>query len=235
MKIHVVPWLDLITDQVDIRNGVKIERHYYTPAQLKTEAPKGWKNIDEAIETAKKSREAQAATTGDKNKTPGANIEVWEVHGVLPTRLLAGTSDKYPKDYGSETEYERQMHVIVLDESNKSNDNTAGGVTLYAGIEDEDPYKYLAYEEVDGRGLGVGVVEDLFEAQVWTNDGVMKKKDMLEIAGKIILQTSDGNIAAQQHPQRDGERPHHHHGSRPADHASQQRPGLASGLRPAHR
>ena len=54
----------MITDQVDIRNGVKIERHYYTPAQLKTDAPKGWKNIDEAIETAKKTREAQRSQYG---------------------------------------------------------------------------------------------------------------------------------------------------------------------------
>ena len=53
---------------------------------------------------------------------------------------------------------------------------------------------------MDGRGLGVGVVEDLFEAQVWTNDSVKKKKDMLELAGKIILQTADQSIAAQEHP-----------------------------------
>ena len=33
-------------DEVDIRNGVKIEGHYYTPAQLKTDVPKGWKNIN---------------------------------------------------------------------------------------------------------------------------------------------------------------------------------------------
>lgn len=38
---HVVPWRDIITDQVDIASGVKIERRYYTPAELKTAAPKG--------------------------------------------------------------------------------------------------------------------------------------------------------------------------------------------------
>jgi hypothetical protein len=57
LEIHVVPWRDLITDPVDITNGVKIERHYYTPAQLKTLAPKGWTNLDEAIKTAKRSRD----------------------------------------------------------------------------------------------------------------------------------------------------------------------------------
>jgi hypothetical protein len=194
LRIDVVAWLNAITDQVDIRNGVKIERHYYNPAQLMTDVPKGWKNIKEAIEAAKKAREAQASVRApNQNKTPGAYVEVFEVHGVLPTCFLAGTSDKYPANYGSEDEYERQMHVIVLDGTDK---DKVEGVTLYAGIEDEDPYKYLEYEIVDGRGLGKGVIESLFEAQVWTNYSEKQKKDMLDLAAKIIFQTTDGNIAA---------------------------------------
>ena len=191
--IHVVAWLNAITDQVDIRNGVKIERHYYNPAQLKTDVPKNWENIDEAIEAAEKARKAQIADGSAKqNKTPGAYVEVFEVHGVLPTCFLAGKSG-YADDYGSEDEYERQMHVVVLDGTDK---DKVEGVTLYAGVEDEDPYKYLSYEEVDGRGLGKGVVESLFEAQVWTNYSEKQKKDMLDLASKIIFQTTDGNIAA---------------------------------------
>jgi len=31
LRVNVVPWLDMIMDQIDIRNGVKIERHHYTP------------------------------------------------------------------------------------------------------------------------------------------------------------------------------------------------------------
>lgn len=194
LQLHVMQWLNMITDQVDIRNGVKIERHYYNPSDLKTDTPKGWKNIDEAIEAAKKSREANAANPDSKqNLTPGEYIEVFEVHGVMPTSRLAGTSEKYAEDYGSEDEYERQMHIVVLDESDKEN---VKGVTLFAGTEDADPYKYLPYEEVDGRGLGVGVVEDLFEAQVWTNYGIKQKKDMLDLAGKILFQTTNSNLAA---------------------------------------
>ena len=144
LGLHVVAWLNAITDQVDIAGGIKIERHYYNPAQLKTDVPKNWKNIDQSIEAAKKARSAQAANSAPKeNKTPGAYIEVFEVHGVLPTCFLAGTSDEYPDSYGSEDEYERQMHVIVLDGTDK---DKVEGVTLYAGVEDEDPYKYLPYE-----------------------------------------------------------------------------------------
>lgn len=195
LSLHVVAWLNAITDQVDIRNGVKIERHFYTPASLKTDAPKGWSNIEEAIDAAKKTRAAHAANPSTtENKTPGNYIEVYEVHGVLPARFL--DKDESPEEGtedGKEDGYERQMHVIVLDESDKGK---VGGVTLYAGKEEEDPYKYLPYEEVDGRGLGVGVVEDLFEAQVWTNDSIKKKKDILELAGKVVFQTADQSVAA---------------------------------------
>ncbi len=201
LGIHVVAWLNAITDQVDIKNGTKIERHPYTPAQLKTEAPKNWKNIDDAIETAKKERAAQATDTFKQNKTPTSTIEVFEIHGVLPSSFLRG-AEGYGDDYGSDDEYERQMHVVVLDTKDcgtgENKDYTkAKGVTLYAGIEDEDPYKYLPYEEVDGRGLGKGVIESLLEAQVWTNYSEKQKKDMLDLAAKIIFQTTDGNIAAQ--------------------------------------
>lgn len=193
LGIHVVAWLNAITDQVDIRNGVKIERHYYNPAQLKTDVPKNWKNIKEAIEAADKARKAQIADGSAKqNKTPGAYVEVFEVHGVLPSCFLRG-AEGYADDYGSEDEYERQMHVIVLDGHDK---DKVEGVTLFAGIEDEDPYKYLPYEEVDGRGLGKGVIESLFEAQVWTNYSEKQKKDMLDLAAKIIFQTTDQSIAA---------------------------------------
>lgn len=194
LELHVMDWNNVITDQVDIRKGVKIERRSYNPSELKTDAPKEWKNLDEAIELAKKSREANAADPNAKeNGTPGANVVVYEVHGVLPTCYLAKTSDKYPEGYGSEDEYARMMFAVVLDESKE---DTTDGIVLFAGREGDDCYKYKEYEEVPGRGLGVGVVEDLFEAQVWTNDSVKKKKDILELAGKWIGQTADQNIAA---------------------------------------
>jgi hypothetical protein len=195
LGLHIMQWLNMITDQVDIAGGVKIERHYYSPDELRQKAQElGWTNIDEAIDAAKNTSEATVGKSPSKpNKTPGNKIEVFEIHGVLPTRMLAGTSDKYPEGYGLETEYERQMHVLVLDEKDK---DAVKGASLFSGIEDEDPYKYLPYEEVDGRGLGVGVVEDLFEAQVWTNYDVKAKKDLIDLVGKIIFQTTNGNVAA---------------------------------------
>jgi hypothetical protein len=197
LKLHVVPWKDAITDQVDIRSGPKVIRHAYTPAKLKEVAEStGWKNVDDAISTAKRSREANASQDGKENRTLGENIEVWEVHAVLPTAYLKDEADCTAEDYAT---YSRQLHIVVLDESQKpeTGDQAAiTGVTLFAGTESEDPFKYLPWEEVDGRGLGVGPAEDTTEAQVWTNYSVKQKKDALDLAGKIIFQTADSSIAA---------------------------------------
>ncbi|HEX2255605.1 MAG TPA: hypothetical protein VHG92_02695 [Afifellaceae bacterium] len=46
MSLHVMQWLNMITDQVDIRSGVKIERRFYTPADLRT-GPDGGNIIDD--------------------------------------------------------------------------------------------------------------------------------------------------------------------------------------------
>ena len=196
LDIHVVPWRDVICDQSNIKDGPKIERHYYTPAELKEiGARAGWENIDEAIETAKKSHDTNiSGETGPDTDTLGAFIEVFEVHGVLPNACLLD-DDETPEEEDLET-YSRQMHVIVLDDSGTEDKDEGEGVTLYKGKEAKDPYKYLAWEEVSGRGLGVGVVEDLFESQVWTNYTVKQKKDMLDLASKIIFHTTDGSVAA---------------------------------------
>jgi hypothetical protein len=188
LGIHVVPWRDLITDTVDIKGGVKIERHFYSPAEL-MELDGTWNNVQDAIDTATKNRSSDTSVNNEQNRTLGANIEVWEVHGVLPLRYLDEDAEEHA--------YARQMHIVVLDESaDADGKDKCDGVCLYSGKEKSDPYKYLPWEEVDGRGLGIGVIEDCFEAQVWTNYGEKVKKDMLDLAGKMIFQTTDQNIAA---------------------------------------
>ena len=70
LGLHIMQWLNMITDQVDIADGVKIERHYYTPAKLRQVAQQlGWNNVDDAIEAAKKTREAQAGNSPSRPNT----------------------------------------------------------------------------------------------------------------------------------------------------------------------
>ncbi|MCR4285448.1 MAG: hypothetical protein NUW00_00980, partial [Candidatus Kaiserbacteria bacterium] len=178
MKIEVVDWKNLITDQVDIKKGVIIERHYLTPAEL--QAKDGvWSNVDEALSLYSK----KGYTRADER------IEVWEVHGEFPESYLsdeAETEDN--EDYGN------QVHYFCV--------KGAKQVHLYWAEEAEKPYKYLPWKRVSGRALGRGVVEEGNESQVWTNDAVMKEQSYMEWASKIFLKTNSkkiGNNASTDH------------------------------------
>lgn len=189
LELNVIPWRDLTTDQTDILSGVIIERHFYTPGQLKQMEGK-WQNIDEAIELAKNSKAADYEN--GSIETQGDYIEVWEVHGELPDKFYEEGEIETLK---SDEEYFRQMHVVVF--GNVSTPTGAieeQGVTLFKGREKENPYKYFNREEVPGRALGVGIVEELEQAQVWTNKAINEEKKVMELAGKIVYQQSGKGI-----------------------------------------
>ena len=183
LELHVIPWRDLTTDQTDILSGVIVERHFYTPAQLKKMEGK-WENIDEAIELARNSK-ASDYENGSV-ETQGDYVEVWEVHGELPDRYF---EEGERETATSDEEYFRQMHVVVFGTVTNAQGNfEEQGVTLFRGRETENPYKYFNREEVPGRALGVGVVEELEQAQIWTNKAVNEEKKVMELASKIIFQ-----------------------------------------------
>lgn len=179
LSLNVIPWKYLTTDQTDILNGIIIEKHYYTPSGLKKMSGI-WDNIDEAIETAKNSK-AEDNQNGTV-QTQGDFIEVWELHGELPESMLY--------EDGSDDVYVRQMHVVTGLSCNETNvgEYEYSGVTLFNGKEKENPYKYYSREEIPGRALGVGVVEDSEQSQIWTNKAVNEEKKVMELAGKIIFQ-----------------------------------------------
>lgn len=161
MKIELVEWKNVITDQTQIKDNPITEIHYFTPAQLSAKK-NVWKNTDKVIKdfSAKK-----------KKKDEGVKkIEVYEVHGVFPESML--------KEGGSETKFKQMMYII------------AGDYVLYETEEKESPYKYLAWDEVAGRAMGVGIVEDGFEAQMWTNDAVLAEKNIMDLAGKVYIKTN---------------------------------------------
>ena len=191
LEINVVHWKDLITDQTDIMKGVIIERHFYTPSELK--AMSGvWDNVDEAIETAQSNKDDYNET--NSSETPGDYIEVYEIHGDLPVAMLKDIENVKEEDWET---YSTQIHIVAGSDFYDTDDagaKTEKGSTLFMGEEKELPYKYLSRDEVPGRALGIGVVEDSFEAQVWTNDAVYKEKEIVELASKIIYQTTDKTV-----------------------------------------
>jgi len=182
---EVVPLQRLaFVDQTDILSGAICEKHQFSVSDLK-DMSGNWdaEAIDEAIEDAKMSK-LNSQANNLENKTPSKYIEVYELHGVFPESWLY--------EDGDEDAYCRQSHFIILNQRDESGKT---GVTLFKGKEKETPYKVELRDKIYGRALGFGGIEELFEAQIWTNYSAIQIKEMLDVASNMLLQTSDEALA----------------------------------------
>jgi len=179
---EVVPWAKLIVDQVNFDDNVKIEILELTETQLYDRY--GKEAVDDLV-GAKKARETTNKQTKDNKNN---YYKLYEVHGRLP---LSNLTDK-PKD----TEPVQQMHVISMLGKEKGKGEDV--YTLYKGKEEKDPYMltWLIPSE-DGSISLNGSVKNLFQAQWMVNHTKKAIKDQLDLASKLIFQTSDGNFIGQ--------------------------------------
>ena len=121
-------------------------------------------------------------------------VELFEVHGLMPKDWVDGDDDDFGTDYyGKDTKDVYQIHLVAYyskDESDKV------GVTLYRKkYEDiDDLFKFLSRDEIEGRALGRGGVEELFEPQQWTNKNEIAITEMLEGASKSLFFSDDGKF-----------------------------------------
>ncbi|MFS4438603.1 hypothetical protein ACMA5I_10345 [Paracoccaceae bacterium GXU_MW_L88] len=181
----VVNWHNVIVDQTDIMSGVIIERHLYTPAELKAKAGT-WENVDDALALAEEVKENR---DDHDNESLGHFIEVYELHGELPMSLI--------EEDGNPHEFKRMMFVLagVNDVDTDEDDNEIeNGIILYQSEEKKSPYRYLARNPIAGRGLGVGVIEDLFEQQKWHNFTLSEELRIVTIAGKVFFETNNEKV-----------------------------------------
>jgi len=117
-------------------------------------------------------------------------IIVYELIGTLPSEWL----DVRVKEEGiMDTQ---QIQVIAF---YKKEGDDRQGVCLFKKRLPKLPFKFLARDEIKGRALGRGGVEELFEEQSWTNWNEIKVTEMLEAASKIIHLSDDPQVASK-HP-----------------------------------
>src|SRR3990167_7808516 len=182
----VIPWNRMITDTIDFENNVKIEKLYFTPSQLRKN-----KSYDkEMVESLIDSLSSRETIGRQKKDNLNDYITVYEVHGELPLSLLTDDEDD------AET-YRQQMHVVSFVGNKTATRGKTGydDYTLYKGKESRDPYMLTHLIKEDGRAQAIGAVEHLFEAQWMVNHSVKAIKDQLDLASKLVFQTSDGNFA----------------------------------------
>lgn len=175
---EVVPWNRIVCDAIDFKNNPKIERLYYTPAQLRNSGYDA-DVVEKLIESAHSTRKT---TDGQQKDNVSEYIEVYEVHGEFPLSYI--TDDDKDDDT-----YKQQMHVISFIEN--ENKNEYEDFTLYKGIEKKDPYLITHLIEEQGRTLAIGAIESLFDPQWMVNHSMKQMKDTLDIASKLIFQTAD--------------------------------------------
>lgn len=186
LHVSLIPWNRLVPDVIDFENNLKIEVLEYTPAQLKKNKAYDKEMVDSLI--------AAQSTRKDLNKqnkdSKKGYIRVYEVHGELSLSNLANKET-------DEDDYVQQMHVVSYVRKNY-NRNTRSydfdEFTLYKGKEAYDPYFKTDLITEDGRTLGVGAVENLFQAQWMINHSVKLEKDVIDLASLLILQTADKNL-----------------------------------------
>lgn len=182
----VIPWTRIICDSIDFENNPKIEILEFTEGQLYQMEGYDQDEIERLCDT-RKVRE----TVGRQNKDNNADyVKLYEVHGLFPKSLRTGQES-------DEDIYEQQMFVLSFVSTGK-NKGEYEDFVLYAGKEEKDPYMLTALmREIDGSISLKGSVKTLFEAQWMVNHSMKAIKDHLDLASKLIFQTSDGNFVGQ--------------------------------------
>ena len=176
----VVPWNRLIIDAIDFNGNPVIEKNYYTPAQLRKNKLFDQEQVESLIENALQSRETVG---GDKSDTKADYIEVYELHGEFEKSLLTGNE-------ADSDIYVQQVHICSFIETMKDGKSEYLDYTLYKGQE-KNPYHIAHLIKRDGRAISIGAVEHLFEAQWMVNHHEKAIKDQLDLANKMVFQTSD--------------------------------------------
>jgi hypothetical protein len=182
LTIEVPEWKNLITDPVNLLEGVIIEKHYMSPAELSKKAGV-WDNVPEAMKLASKLRLSKGfANQQASNK----KIPIYEVRGEFTQAFYKEAMGK-PVSEGDDSKYSYQLYIIAGEQAGKQ-------FILYCEDDTEKVYKYLARKKKPGRALGMGVVEEGEQTQIWTNDTVQKQQRAFEITSKPIGQSASRRL-----------------------------------------
>jgi len=189
LHCKVMDWNNMIVDPVDFENNIKIEKLWFTPAQLKKNKTYNKDLVKKLLEN----KTTRKTIGGQIIDNKAGYIPLYEVHGEMSLAQYKLSKGEDVKE-GDEDEYFQQMHVITfLENDDKSFDD----YTLYSGREAQDPYMLTHLIKKEGQTYAGGAVKNLFEAQWMVNHTQKQMKDQLDLASKIIFQTADASLVGQ--------------------------------------
>ena len=179
LTLELPEWKNTLTDQVNIIKGAIVETHWMTANEISKMTE--WKNVDKVI---------------DKLKDSGSSkrIPVYEIRGEF-SKATFKDCDGQKYTTKDEKEFSYQLYYIAGSPSESgTKDNYETFVNLYWEDDTEKVYKYLARKPKAGRSFGVGVMEEGEEAQVWTNDAVLKQARAMEYTTKVVGQSASKKL-----------------------------------------
>lgn len=185
LHIIVVPWNMLIVDAVDILRNPIIEKLELSEAELYDRIETHGYDAAQVEALIKAANAARELVGGQQQDNKPGYIKLYELHGKLSLRYL---TDDEKDTY----KYVQQMRVFSMVQ-NKDKKEDYDEYTLYRGRE-KNPYRVAHLIKEDGRAIGIGSVENLFENQWMVNHEKKNVKDVLDMACRVIFQTADGTL-----------------------------------------
>lgn len=171
-----------------------IEKHLYSAGELRG-MRSVWDNVDEAIEkfcnfVPKGYEDTMAVGINQPMSSPYA--EVYERYAEVPESWLKSKDGSGDADDGNWV----LARFVVTGVDNFLTDkdgNYVGedGIILFKEKIKQLPYKEVHYSKTEGRWLGIGVIEDVFEAQQQVNKIKDSEAKALELASLIVFQSQD--------------------------------------------
>ena len=190
-RLVLDPTVDTITNSRFV-----ILEHNLTPSQLKEKQKNGWENVEEVISKFYVNTAPEPyikdGTLNQVNSTPA--IKIYERYGEVPKSWLDGSEPK------ENEEMVRALFIVAgvnnygLGEDGKTVTREDGVVLFRSKWFGDWPFRDFHYDKTEGRWLGIGVIEDLFQIQERTNELANEKRDSMTISNKHIFQTQDKTI-----------------------------------------
>jgi|TARA_Y100000310_G_C20687835_1_gene820243 hypothetical protein len=150
----------------DLQSSYVIEEHHFQPAELlKMEA---W-DSDAITETIKKFRD-------NKDK----DITIYEYYAEFPNEELGIKGNGYSLG----------VCMVAMGGTDKNNYEEV----LYKEKLDKFPYKKVDYLRIEGRALGLGIVEMLLDPQQRWNEMANQKATSMKLSSKHLFQTRDTTV-----------------------------------------
>ena len=181
LTLELPEWKNLITDQVNIMQGAIVETHYMTAMEIAKMEEWDKDKIKELLLKM-------------KGKGSNKRIPVYEVRGEFPQSCYKDSEGKKFTEKDEITFSYQLYYVAGLPKESGKETTFDALIPLYWEDDTERIYKYLARKPKAGRGFGVGVMEEGEEAQVWTNDAVLKQARAMEYTTKVIGQSASKKL-----------------------------------------